>query len=76
MNTNHKHYDALNIPLEDWVTQNIPNGWEDWEWYRFLAATARVYLVVSSDQLGLTVPQLVEFVSMPPGQQGENLPIQ
>lgn len=69
-------YPDLTKPLEDWVEQNRPEGWEDWEWHKFLCATARIYLVVSSDKLGLTVPQMIEFVSVPQGQQGETLPIQ
>ena len=75
MNTNPKH-EELQVPLEDWVTQNIPPGWEEWEWHKFLCATARIYLVVSSHQLGLTVPQMIDFISMPLGQQGESLAIQ
>lgn len=75
MNTNPKH-EELHVPLEDWVIQNIPQGWEEWEWHKFLCATARIYLVVASDQLGLSVHQLVELVSVPQGQQGETLSIQ
>lgn len=49
--------------VRDWVIQNQPQGWEEWEWHRYLCSIGMQLLQAVSDRLGVDVPTTVGIVN-------------
>jgi hypothetical protein len=52
--------------MESWFVNQKPQGWEDWEWNKFLCSIGRIYLESASKQMALPIPVIIKFLETAP----------